>query len=80
MQIYGQLTAEKCSIENEDCRNIVKEVLNAGLTQRQHLLLIYLLSMELENVEYVQTIMGTIKDLAGDEIFISKIEDSGMIS
>jgi hypothetical protein len=80
MQTYGQLTSEKLAIENDDCRKIVKEVLNIGLTQRQQMFLIYLLSMELENIEYVQTMTSVIKELAGDEIFISKKEDNGTIS
>jgi len=80
MQTYGQLTSEKLAIENDDCRKIVKEVLNIGLTQRQQMFLIYLLSMELENIEYVQTMTGVIKELAGEEIFISKKEDNGTIS
>jgi|694.fasta_scaffold146095_2 hypothetical protein len=80
MQTYGQLASEKLAIENDDCRKIVKEVLNVGLTQRQQMFLIYLLSMELENIEYVQTMTSVIKELAGDEIFISKKEDNGTIS
>jgi hypothetical protein len=80
MQTYGQLTSEKLAKENEECRKIVKEVLNIGLTQRQQMFLIYLLSMELENIEYVQTMTNVIKELAGDEIFISKKEDNGTIS
>lgn len=80
MQTYGQLTSEKLAKENEECRKIVKEVLNVGLTQRQQMFLIYLLSMELENIEYVQTMTNVIKELAGDEIFISKKEDNGTIS
>ena len=80
MQTYGQLTSEKLAIENEDCRKIVKEIVNLGLTQRQQLFLIYLLSMNLENIEYVQTLTSMIKDIAGDEVFISKKEDNGTIS
>ena len=80
MQTYGQLTSEKLAKENEECRKIVKEILNVGLTQRQQMFLIYLLSMELENIEYVQTMTNEIKELAGDEIFISKKEDNGTIS
>ena len=80
MQTYGQLTSEKLAKENEECRKIVKEVLNIGLTQRQQMFLVYLLSMELENIEYVQTMTNIIKELAGDEIFISQKEDNGTIS
>lgn len=80
MQHYGQLTSEKLALENEDCRKIVKEILNIGLTQRQQMFLIYLLTMELENIEVVQTLTSIIKELAGDEIFISKRNDDGKIS
>jgi hypothetical protein len=74
---YGQLSSEKSAKENEDCRRIVKEILNVGLTQRQHMFLIYLLSLELENIEYVQALADTIKEIAGDQIFISKREENG---
>ncbi len=78
MQTYGQLNSEKLARENEDCRRIVKEILNVGLTQRQHMFLMYLLSLELENIEYVQTLADVIKEIAGDEIFISsKKEENG---
>lgn len=81
MQTYGQLNSEKLARENEDCRKIVKEVLNIGLSQRQHMFLIYLLALELENIEHVQCLSDVIKDLAGDQIFIStKKEDDGTIS
>jgi len=80
MQTYGQLTSEKLAKENEECRKIVKEIINIGLKQRQQMFLIYLLSMELENIEYVQTMTSMIKELAGDEIFIAKKEDNGTIS
>ena len=75
MQTYGQLSSEKLALQNEECRKIVKEILNVGLTQRQHVFLIYLLSMELENIEYVQELTSFIKDLAGDQIFISRSEN-----
>ena len=77
---YGQLTSEKLAKENEDCRRIVKEILNVGMSQRQHMFLIYLLSLELENIEYVQALADLIKEIAGDQIFISKREDNGTIS
>lgn len=78
---YGQLSSEKLAKENEDCRKIVKEVLNIGLSQRQHMLLIYLLSLELENIEHVQALADLIKEISGDQIFISKKEENdGKIS
>lgn len=72
---YGQLTSEKLAKENEECRKVVHEILNIGVSQRQLMFLIYLLSLELENIEYVQALADVIKEIAGDQIFISKRED-----
>jgi hypothetical protein len=81
MQTYGQLNSEKLARENEDCRRIIKEILNVGLTQRQQKFLIYLLAMELEDIEQVQSLTNVIKEIVGDEIFISaKKEQDGTIS
>lgn len=79
MQTYGQLNSEKLARENDDCRRIVKEILNVGLSQRQHMFLIYLLSLELENIEHVQCLSDVIKEIAGDQIFISRRDDNGTL-
>jgi hypothetical protein len=75
MQVYDQLKSEKLAQENEDCRKIVKEILNIGLTQRQHMFLIYLLTLELEDINYVKDITDVIKEIAGNEIFVSRSDD-----
>lgn len=75
MQTFGQLSSEKIAKENEDCRRIVKEILNVGLSQRQQMFLIYLLSLELENIEHVKDLTDLIKEIAGDEIFVSRSDD-----
>ncbi len=46
MTTYGLLSSEKIAKENEECRALVKEILNVGLTQRQQMFIIYLLSLE----------------------------------
>lgn len=75
MQTFGQFSSEKLASENEDCRKIVKEILNVGLTQRQQMFLIYLLSLELENINHVKDLTDVIKEIAGDEIFLSRSDD-----
>lgn len=75
MQTFGKLSSEKLAEENEECRKIVKEILNVGLTQRQQMFLIYLLSLELENIEYVKVLTEVIKEIAGDDIFVSRSDD-----
>lgn len=75
MQTFGQLSSEKFAVENEECRKIVKEVLNVGLTQRQQMFLIYLFSLELENINHVKDLTDVIKEIAGDEIFLSRSDN-----
>jgi hypothetical protein len=75
MQTFGKLSSEKLAEENEDCRKIVREILNVGLTQRQQMFIIYLLSLELENIEYVKDLTDVIKEIAGDDIFVSRSDD-----
>lgn len=75
MKTFGQLSSEKLAAENEECRKIVKEILNVGITQRQQMFLIYLLSLELENIQHVKDLTDVIKEIAGDEIFVSRSDD-----
>lgn len=75
MQTFGQLSSEKIAAENEECRKIVREVINIGLTQRQQMFLIYLLSLELENISHVKDLTDVIKEIAGDEIFLSRSDN-----
>jgi predicted sugar kinase len=74
--IYGELSSEKLAIENENCRKIVKEIMDFGVNQRQLGKVIYLLSLNLENIEVVQELSAAIKELM-PEIFVSKNDNSG---
>lgn len=74
--MYGQLQSEKVAEENLVCRQIVQEISRFGITQRQTLLLIYLLALELENVEKMQTVTSIVKEIGGTELFISTAEKS----
>lgn len=69
--LYGQLQSEKRAEENNVCRQMVREINNFGVTQRQTLLLIYLLASELENVEHMKAITTLVRELGGDDLFIS---------
>lgn len=77
---YGQLKSEKLAEENETCRKIVREIANFGVSQRQQLMIIYLLSLELENVEHMRTLTLAVKQLGDSELFLSpKEEQDGSI-
>jgi len=69
---YGQLDSERKAEEFLECRNIVSELINFGLSQRQFYMLIYLLSHEIEDVE-VSQVMGTfIRDISEKFLIIDE--------
>lgn len=67
---YGQTDSEKLAQEKQVCRQIVKEIGNFGISQRQQMFIIYLLSLELENVEHMQELTAAIREMAGESLFI----------
>ena len=67
---YGQSEAEKMAEENKICRQIVREINNFGISQRQALMIIYLLAQELENIEQMRAITQLTRELGGDELFL----------
>ncbi len=69
--MYGQLQSEKTAEENQICRQVVREISLFGVTERQRLLIIYLLALEVEDIERMRAITSTIKDLCGSELFLS---------
>lgn len=68
--MYGQTPGERRAEENNVCRQIVREVNNFGITQRQSMVLIYLLALELEDVSKMRSITRLVRELAGDELFL----------
>jgi hypothetical protein len=74
---YGQETdSERIADEKQTCRDIVKEISNFGVSQRQQLFIIYLLAMELENVEQMKQLTDVVRTLGGRELFlIDRAED-----
>lgn len=69
--LYGQAQSEKRAEENTVCRQMLREINNFGITQRQSLFLIYLLASELENVEQMRAITKLVRELGGEELFLS---------
>ena len=70
-QFYGQLHSEKMAEENRTAREIVKEIGNFGINERQRWMIIYLLAMELENVEDLKELTSFIKLRKGDNVFLT---------
>ena len=66
---YGQLGSEKLAKDSQAAREIVKEINHFGINDRQRWLILYYLSLELENVEEMQALTAYIKEVKGSDIF-----------
>lgn len=71
---YNKLSSEKKAEENELCRKIVREIISVGLNQHQIWMMIYLLGFELESVDEMREVAGFVKEMKGDELFLSQEE------
>lgn len=63
---YGTTSLEQSAKESQQCREIVAEILNFGVSQQQILRVAYLLSLELENREAMANISTCIKEYVDD--------------
>lgn len=72
---YGQLKSEKLADENLTCRQIAREISVFGITDRQRIFLIYLLALEIEDPQKMQEIAACIKEVGGEDVFLSQIKD-----
>jgi len=78
--LYGQAQSEKQAEENRTCRDIIKEINNFGITQRQAMLIIHLLASELENVEHMRAITRLTRELQPDMFLIGAVEPDSEIN
>lgn len=71
MNVYGKLDSEREADENLVCRQVVSEIMNFGVTQRQIWYIIYLLGMHLEDVNEMREVVGFVKETKGTDLFLS---------
>lgn len=62
--LFGQLPSDKVAEENQACRQIVREILNFGVNDRQLINIIYLLSLQVENIEVMQALTAAVKEIS----------------
>lgn len=62
-ELYGKTNADKLAEENETVRKIVREISQFGVSERQKYLIMYYLSLELEDIEKAQEISSFLKEL-----------------
>lgn len=72
-QIYGQLESEKLAADSKVAHEVVREINQFGISDRQRWLIMYYLALELDNVDEMKNITGYIKETKGNDLFISKI-------
>ena len=63
MEKIGKTENEMDASQLLECRKIVKNILNFGVTDKQKIQLIYLLSLELESRDAMNLITSTIKNI-----------------
>jgi len=73
---YGQAQSEKLAEESKIARQIVREIGNFGVSDRQRLLIMYYLGLELEKVEDMRAVTEFITNQAGEKLFIASNEES----
>lgn len=75
-KLYGNLQSEVVALENMKCRQIVTEITNFGVNDRQIMMIIYLLSLNLEDGEKMREISSLIRTLE-ETLFISDMSEDG---
>jgi len=74
-QMYGSLESDKIAEENETCRQIAREISRFEVTDRQRVVLLYLLALELENRDWFVPITTTIREVAHDAFITNPLEN-----
>jgi len=73
--LYGQFRSEKLADENLIAHKIVHEINNFGVSERQKLMVIYFLSLELEDIEVMRLLTSLLREKKGNEMFIATDEE-----
>jgi hypothetical protein len=77
MEMYGKSDSDKMADDILVCRKIVSEIVHFEVTQRQIWYIIYLLGLNLEDVEAMRAVTGFVKECMGDELFLSSAVEGG---
>lgn len=61
---YGEFESEKIAAQNQFCRELATNISQLEISNRQRMFLIYLLSLELDDVNMMKSISQIIRDSA----------------
>jgi hypothetical protein len=77
VKLYGNLESEKLAKDSTTAREIVKEIGDFEINDRQRWLILYYLSLELENVDEMKAMTSYIKEVKGSSLFITSLYGGG---
>jgi hypothetical protein len=72
---FGELQSEKLVNENLVCRQIAKEISQFGINDSQRKFLIYLLSLELEDINLMKDVTQLVRENEKSANFIIEQEE-----
>lgn len=72
-QFFGETESERLARDNTVARQIVKEINQFGINDRQRWIILHLLSLELENVDEMKSMSSFISETKGKDIFVSRV-------
>ncbi len=72
-----EYTADEIAKQNMQCREIVKEITDFGVNQRQIYFLMYLLSLNLENLKNMRELSSILRVIEEKTHIIDPEEDDG---
>ena len=73
-ELMGKLESEKIADENQQCREIVHEIMNFGVNERQILVVMRLLAFELEDMDMCREIVGCLDEVGGSSQRVTDIQ------
>jgi hypothetical protein len=73
-ETFGKLNAELNAEENLICRNIAKEISQFGINDKQRKFLIYLLSLELEDINLMRDVAQVVRENSNSSFLIPQEE------
>lgn len=75
VQHYGESETGRFVDQNQMVRDIVREIGQIGINERQRVFMIYLLAIELEDIELMKNITGFIKEHDNKALIMGKDDE-----
>lgn len=73
--LYGKLSIDKDAKKMEECRHIVKTIVEYGVDDKQIVTIMRLLALEMEDYGTCVTIVEALKEISGGYFLTERFED-----